>query len=144
MNGERSLEWNPDLRPSWHGRKASHSPAALSRAVAEGVLFNIAQYVETIERESGVIAEEVVLSGNGFREPLLAPLLATLLRRELLQPDSAGLASLRGAAVCAWRGLGHDAAPALEGVLARAVRVRPSRDSALLDRFDRFKELRGN
>src|SRR5678815_5117590 len=44
MNGERSLEWNPDLHESWHGRKESHTPAELSRAVTEGVLFNIAQY----------------------------------------------------------------------------------------------------
>ena len=144
INGERSLEWNSELRPSWHGRKQSHSPADLSRAVAEGVLFNITQYVETIERESGVTAEEIVLSGNGFREPLLAPLLATLLRRELLRPDAAGLGSLRGAAVCAWRGLGHDVSPALEALLSGAERVKARKDAALLDRFERFKELRRN
>ena len=143
MNGERSLEWNPDLQPSWHGRKPSHSPAELSRAVAEGVLFNIAQYVETIERESGIAAEEIILSGNGFREPLLAPVLATLLRRELLQPKDAGLGSLRGAAVYAWRGLGHDAAPAIEAMLSDAERVEPGKDFALIDRFERFKEIRG-
>jgi gluconokinase len=144
MNGERSVEWNPNLRPSWHGRKPGHSPAELSRAVAEGVLFNIAQYVETIERESGFTAEEIVLSGNGFRGPLLAPLLATLLRRELLHPQAAGLGSLRGAAMCAWRALGHDASPALESLLAGAERVEYGKDSVLLDRFERFKELRRN
>ena len=142
MNGERSLEWNPELKPGWHGRKQSHSPAELSRAVAEGVLFNIAQYVETIERESGVASEEIVLSGNGFREPLLAPLLATLLEKELLQPEAAGLGSLRGAAVYSWRALGHDTSPALEALLAGAERVESGRDSALLDRFERFKEIR--
>jgi gluconokinase len=142
INGERSLEWNPDLRPVWHGRTASHSPADLSRAVAEGVLFNIAQYVETIERESGVTAEEIILSGNGFREPLLAPLLATLLRRELLHPNAAGLGSLRGAAVCAWRGLGHEASSSLEALLSDADRVKPVEDSAVLDRFELFKRFR--
>jgi gluconokinase len=143
MNGERSLEWNPDLRPSWHGRRADHSSAELSRAVAEGVLFNIAQYVETIERESGVVAGEIVLSGNAFREPLLASLLAMVLRRELLLPESAGLGSLRGAAVCAWRALGHDATPALERLLGEAERVKTVRDSRVAERFERFKELRG-
>jgi len=142
MNGERSLEWNADLKPSWHGRKPGHSPAELSRAAAEGVLFNIAQYVETIERESGVAAEQIVLSGNGFREPILASLLATLLRRELLQPEAAGLGSLRGAAVYAWRALGHDPSPALEALLEGAKRVTAGTDAALLDRFERFKELR--
>jgi sugar (pentulose or hexulose) kinase len=107
-------------------------------------LFNIAQYVETIERESGFTAEEIVLSGNGFRDPLLAPLLATILRRELLHPAAAGLGSLRGAAVCAWRALGHDASPALESLLAGAERVECGKDSALLARFERFKEIRRN
>jgi len=106
------------------------------------VLFNIAQYVETIERESGVAAEQIVLSGNGFREPILASLLATLLRRELLQPEAAGLGSLRGAAVYAWRALGHDPSPALEALLEGAKRVTAGTDAALLDRFERFKELR--
>jgi gluconokinase len=142
MNGERSLEWNPDLRESWHGRHERHSPADLSRAAAEGVLFNIAQYVETIERESGVVADDIVLSGNGFREPLLAPLLASLLGRDLLYPESAGLATLRGAAVYAWRALGHNAGPALEKGIEAATVVASARDSALLDRFGRFKELR--
>jgi gluconokinase len=142
MHGERSLEWDPALRESWHGRKETHTPAELSRAVAEGVMFNIAQYMEVVERESGISAENTVLSGNGFREPLLAQMLASVSGRELLQPPDAGLASLRGAAVCAWRAIGHDAAPALEREIQRAARVKPVMDPALSDRFQRFKELR--
>jgi xylulokinase len=143
MNGERSLEWDPTLRESWHGRKEEHTPAELCRAVAEGVLFNLAQYVEVVERESGVVAETIVLSGNGFREPQHASILASLLGRELLKPDDAGLATLRGAAVYAWRALGHDVVPALEREVLRAPRVNSMKDAALLDRFARFKELRG-
>ena len=142
MNGERSLEWNPELRESWHGRRQSHTPAELSRAVAEGVLFNIAQYVEVVERESGVTAEATVLSGNGFREPLLAGLLASLLGRELLNPEDAGLATLRGAAVYAWRALGRDVGAALEREIQRAERVEPVKDAGLLERFAKFKEIR--
>ena len=143
INGERSLEWNPDLRPKWFGRTDKHSPAQLSRAVAEGVLFNIAQYVQTIERESGSTAEEIVLSGNGFREPLLAPMLATLLGRELILPDGAGLGTLRGTAVCAWQALGHDPMPAVERIIKKGQRVKRTPVRAVLERFERFKELRG-
>ena len=143
MNGERSLEWDPELQPSWHDRTAEHAPPDLARAVAEGVLFNLAQYVEVVERESGVSAGQIVLSGNGFRDPLLAPILASVLGRELLQPAAAGLATLRGAAVCAWKALGHDASVALEGMIERAEVVKPSHDEALLQRFERFKTLRG-
>lgn len=142
MNGERSLEWNPDLKPSWHGRIEAHTPPDLARAAAEGVLFNLAQYVEVIERESGVRAEEIVLSGNGFKAPRLPSLLASLLGRDLLQPADAGLASLRGAAVCAWRALGHEATPALERLIGSAQVVRSAPDDLLLRRFEKFKALR--
>lgn len=144
VHGERSLEWNPHLKPSWHGRTADVSSADLARAVAEGVLFNLAQYVETIERESGAAADEIVLSGNGFLESQLSSMLASVLGRELLHPEESGLASLRGAAVYAWSALGHDAAPELERILERASRVEPSPDAKLRDRFARFKRLRGN
>jgi len=142
MNGERSLEWNPDLKESWHGRTAEHRPSDLARAAAEGVLFNLAQYVEVMEKESGVVAEQVVLSGNGFRDPMLAPMLASVLGRELLRPSDAGLATLRGAAVYAWRALGHDAGAALERMIDAAAVLKPTADGALLQRFEQFKTLR--
>jgi sugar (pentulose or hexulose) kinase len=142
MNGERSLEWDPGLRATWHGRTARHTAPDLARAAAEGVLFNLAQYVEVIERESGVVGGQVVLSGNGFLDPQLAPLLASLLGRELRQPADAGLATLRGAAVCAWEALGHDPSPALEPMIESAAVVKPIVDDALLRRFEKFKALR--
>jgi gluconokinase len=142
MNGERSIEWDPNLRESWYGRLEAHTPAHLSRAVTEGVLFNIAQYVEVVERESGIGAQEIILSGNAFSEPQLAPLLASLLGRELWMPRSAGLATLRGAGIYTWRTLGHDAEPALEKEIQASRRVKSLMDSSLMDRFARFKELR--
>jgi gluconokinase len=142
MNGERSLEWNPDLKPVWHGRTPQHTPEQLARAVVEGVMFNLAQYVEVVERESGVVADEIVLSGNGFLDPALAPMLASLLGRELMQPPESGLATLRGAAICAWRGLGVDAS--VEGILRRSSVVKPIADDVLCHRFERFKIHRGD
>jgi len=142
LNGERSLEWNPRMRPAWHGRKPEHTPEELFRSVMEGVLFNLAQYVEVIEKSSGIRAEQIVLSGNGFLDPAVAPILAALVSRETLQPESSGLGTLRGTAVLAWRGLNHDATPAVERLLERAQRVVPVKDDGLRARFARFKELR--
>jgi gluconokinase len=142
FNGERSLEWNSELRPSWHGRKSDHTPAELQRSVMEGVLFNLAQYVEVIEKSSGVRANQIVLSGNGFLDPAVAPVLSALVSRDTLQPASSGLGTLRGAAVCAWRALGYDATPAIERLLNDAAFVAPARIPGLDDRFARFKQLR--
>jgi gluconokinase len=135
LNGERSLEWNPDLKPVWHGRRADHSPAQLARAAVEGVLFNLAQYVEVIGA-----TEEIILSGNGFRDPALAPMLASLVGRDLLQPAESGLATLRGAAVNAWRALGVDAS--VERFVETATIVQAIPNDTLLRRFERFKVLR--
>jgi gluconokinase len=142
LNGERSLEWNPGLQPEWHGRRLDHTPEELQRSVLEGVLFNLAQYVDVIERSSGTRAEQIVLSGNGFLDAAVAPLLSALISRETLLPASSGLGTLRGTAVCAWRALGYDAAPAVDRLLNRAVRVLPSRYPGLEERYERFKQLR--
>jgi sugar (pentulose or hexulose) kinase len=142
LNGERSLEWKSELRPSWHGRRPDHTPAELQHSVMEGVLFNLAQYVEVIEKNSGVRASQIVLSGNGFMDPAVAPVLSALVSRDTLQPASSGLGTLRGAAVCAWRALGYDATPAIERLLNDAAFVAPVRVPGLEERFARFKQLR--
>jgi gluconokinase len=142
LHGERSLEWNSDLRPSWHGRKADHTPFDLQRSVMEGVLFNLAQYVEVIEKSSGVRATQIVLSGNGFLDPAVAPVLSSLVSRDTLQPAFSGLGTLRGAAVCAWRALGYDPTPGIERLLNDAARIAPVRIPGLDERFASFKQLR--
>jgi sugar (pentulose or hexulose) kinase len=108
----------------------------------EGVLFNLAQYVEVIERVSGIRANEFVLSGNGFLDPAVAPILAALVSRPTLLPESSGMGTLRGTAVCAWRALGHDASPSVEKLLERAARVTPLDDEHLYSRYSRFKQIR--
>jgi sugar (pentulose or hexulose) kinase len=105
-------------------------------------MFNLTQYVETIQRQSGATAEQVVLSGNGFKDPALAPILAALVPSEVVTPPSAGLASLRGAAVYAWRALGHDAMPHAERLLDSADRIAGRVDTALRERYAHFKQLR--
>jgi sugar (pentulose or hexulose) kinase len=142
LNGERSLEWNSKLRPIWHGRNSDHTPAELQHSVLEGVLFNLAQYVGVIEKNSGVRASQFVLSGNGFLDPAVAPVLAALLSRDTLQPASSGFGTLRGAAVCAWRALGYDATPSIASLLNEAAVVAPVRIPGLDERFARFKQLR--
>jgi sugar (pentulose or hexulose) kinase len=110
--------------------------------VVEGVAFNLAHYVEILEATSQMAARQVILSGNGFLEPSISRILASLVRAEVLMPPAAGMATLRGAAVSAWRALGHDPALAIEGVVDRAERVATLADHALVERYGRYKQLR--
>jgi gluconokinase len=142
LNGERSFEWNPDLRASWIGLGSEHTRADLMRAVIEGVVFNLVQYTEAVQRLSGVEAAEVVLSGNAFLDPMIAQLVASAVSARVLQPSEIGQATLRGAAVYAWRALGHDVRPALEKILQSAKRVEAAKDDDLMGRYERFKRVR--
>jgi sugar (pentulose or hexulose) kinase len=108
----------------------------------EGVVFNLVQYTEVIQKLSGVHADQVVLSGNGFLDPAAAPLLAALLGAETLQPPSVGLASARGAAIHAWRALGHDVTGGVQDLLNKATRIPNRPEERLSQRYEEFKSLR--
>ena len=136
LHGERSPDWNPKLTASWHGLKATHTVADLSRSILEGVVFNLAHFVEIVQVTSGTRASEVVLSGNGFLDPMTAPILAGIVDAAVWMPAQPGLASLRGSGVCALRALSGEA-PAL-----KTSRVAPLEHPKISDRYRRYRELR--
>jgi gluconokinase len=140
LYGERSPEWNPHLRASWQDVTSGTTLDAMKHAVREGVAFNLANYVEILQGSGEV--RQVVLSGNGFREPGIASTLAAVVKADVLQPESFGLATLRGAAMNAWRGLGRDVSKVIEDMVRDAPRVNPVDDDGVLQRFARYKELR--
>lgn len=141
LRGERSPFWNTDLRAAWHGLAAEHDIHDLRRAVIEGLAFHLAIYVEHTDRVSGLKSNTAVLSGNGFMQPDLASLLASVIPQQIRIPDGAGLATLRGAARCAFRALRVSTDQAMERILQEATTTMPISDSALLERFERFKSL---
>ena len=79
LNGERSPEWDPTLRASWHGVSSTHTAEHLAQAVVDGVVFNLAHYAAIVERTSGVPTRQAILSGNGFLLPGAVQALAALL-----------------------------------------------------------------
>jgi len=137
LHGERSPDWNSKLTGSWHGLTARHTAADLSRSILEGVVFNLAHFVEIVQNTSGEKASDLVLSGNGFLNPLAAPILAAVAGITVLMPGNPGLASLRGAGVCALRALGQPI-PSLA-----AERVPPLADPAVPGRFGLYRRYRG-
>jgi gluconokinase len=136
LHGERSPDWNPHLTGSWHGLTARHTAADLLRSILEGVIFNLAHFVEILQETSGEVATDLVISGNGFRHPVAAPALAAVTGLSVWAPKEPGLASLRGAGICALRALGAAVPP-----LAVAS-VESLNDEALIRRYREYRRLR--
>jgi len=139
LHGERSPDWNPALRASWHRLTARHTAADLSRSILEGVIFNLAHFIEIVRMTSGVTPTDLVLSGNGFLDPLAAPILSAVAGIRTLLPRTPGLASLRGAAICALRALRKPVVPPLQ-----VDEVSPLKQSTLVQRYQVYRHLRAS
>jgi len=136
LNGERSPEWNPHLKGAWHGLTAQHTSGDLWRSIMEGVIFNLAHFVEIVQSTSGEKATDLILSGNGFLTPMTAPILAGVAGMSTWMPREPGLASLRGAGICALRALGQPT-PGLNPDV-----VSPLMDKRVLGRYSEYRRLR--
>jgi gluconokinase len=142
LYAERSPDWNPGRTGSWHDLTFRHGLSHLRQSVIEGVVFNLANYVEILENTSGIHADQIVLSGNGFLNKTAAAVIASLAPSATLFMSDPGLASLRGAAVVALRGLGHDPHVAIEQLVAEAAVIPSSEDENLRSRYRAFKAIR--
>jgi gluconokinase len=136
LYGERSPEWDPQLKGSWHGLSGRHTAIDLSRSILEGVIFNVAYFADIVQNTSGEKPSDIVLSGNGFLHPLAPSTLAAVADATAWMPSQPGLATLRGAGVCALRAL-HIPVPPL-----KADMVPPLKDSKVHDRYRKYRQLR--
>ncbi len=136
LHGERSPDWNPHLTGSWHGLTARHTAADLSRSVLEGVVFNLAHFIEIVQQASAERATDLVLSGNGFLHPVAAPILAAVTGLATWIPRTPGFGSPRCLGICALRALGQSV-PALQ-----VDRVSPFEDARILLRYREYFRLR--
>jgi gluconokinase len=136
LHGERSPDWNPHLTGSWHHLMAHHTATDLSRSILEGVVFNLAHFIEIIQRTSGERATDVVLSGNGFLRPLAAQILAAVTGISIWMSKPPGLASLRGAGVCALRALSQTWS------MTETEQVSPLADPGIAQRYSEYRRLR--
>jgi gluconokinase len=136
LHGERSPDWDPNLTGAWYGVTARHTAVDLARSILEGVTFNLAHFVDIVQQTSKDASTDLVLSGNGFLHPLAAPVLATVARVSTWMPKTPGLASLRGAGICALRALAQPA-PALT-----VDRVLPLMDPSIVERYAEYRRIR--
>ncbi len=135
LNGERSPEWDPGLTASFHDLKTNHGRAQLAQSVLEGVVFNLSWFTEILQKTSGRRASEIVLSGNGFLAAAAPRILASVAGVPVLMPADPGAASLRGAAVCAFRALGREVQP------LEAEKVPPLDDPHLVRRYQPLQRV---
>jgi xylulokinase len=105
LMGERSPYWNPLARGAFVGLAMPHGRAEMTRAVLEGVAFNLRAILDAL-RGQGVRLKAMRLIGGGARSPLWRQILADIFQLPVLLPDMPGEATSLGAAVAGAVGVG--------------------------------------
>lgn len=96
--GERSPWWNPNARGAFVGLARHHGEAHLTRAVLEGVAFNLATCVQAF-RQHGTPVTRVDAIGGGAASPVWLQILADVWGCEVRQRTIVDEANSLGAAV---------------------------------------------
>lgn len=103
--GERSPYWNPDARGAFVGISRHHGPAHLTRAVLEGVAFNLGTCVDAF-RQSGAVIDRVDAIGGGAKSDEWLQIMADVWGVTVRRRDIVDEANSLGAAVTAGVGAG--------------------------------------
>lgn len=110
LTGERTPHMNAGLTGQWAGLRPETSRNDLIRSVFEGVAFALRDGLDAL-RHAGHHVDQALLAGGGSVSGLWRQLLADALGIPLI-PHDATDASVRGAALLAWRCLDHRINPA--------------------------------
>ncbi|MFS0724426.1 gluconokinase [Paenibacillus sp. 1P07SE] len=125
LTGERAPYWNADSRGVFFGLSLSHGKPHMVRAAVEGILAQIAQIVQLMERME-VHPQEVCASGGLTRSRFICQLLSDMLGLPVIVPEiieSSGL----GAAMIGFEAVGLQMTPAVDSETeAREVRYEPN------------------
>ncbi len=103
--GERSPYWNPSARGAFVGLGRHHGPAQLTRAVLEGVAFNLATCIDAF-REQGHPIDRVDAIGGGASSAVWLQMMADVWGAQVRRRSIVEEANSLGAAVTAGVGVG--------------------------------------
>ena len=105
--GERSPRWNHDARGAFLGLSVTTGKGDMSRAVLEGVGFNLKIILDILEQgaAAGGISE-VIMIGGGAKGAVWLQILADIWQKPLAVPAYTEEATSLGAAVCGGVGIG--------------------------------------
>lgn len=140
--GERSPYWDPEIRGAFIGLSRHHGPAHLTRAVLEGVAFNLYTCLLAF-REAGASVDAVDAIGGGAAADVWLGLLADVwgvpVRRRAIAEEANSL----GAAVTAGVGAGVLGSFAVAGTLSQVTaefEPDPERHEAYVRRHAVFRD----
>ncbi|MFC2038119.1 FGGY-family carbohydrate kinase, partial [Chloroflexota bacterium] len=103
--GERSPHWNPLARGVFAGLTMAHGQAEMTRAVLEGVAFNLKMILDAFLAQGAAI-EVMRLIGGGARSALWRQILADVYGLPILRPALLAEATSLGAAIAGGVGVG--------------------------------------
>jgi xylulokinase len=130
--GERSPRWNHDARGAFIGLSITTGKGDISRAVLEGVAFNLKIILQILERGAvdGKI-DEVIMIGGGAKGSVWLQILSDIWQKPLVVPAYTEEATSLGAAVCGGIGIGaFKDFSVINKFNAPVKRINPNKDSA--------------
>jgi len=105
LMGERSPYWNPLARGAFVGLSMAHGRPEVTRAVLEGVAFNLLSILDALAaRRAGTTAMRLI--GGATRSPAWRQILADVLGLPILLPALPTQATSLGAAIAGGIGVG--------------------------------------
>ena len=102
--GERSPLWNLDARGAFIGLHAATTRGEMTRAVLEGVGFNLKLILDVFESERSL--DSIVMIGGGAKGHVWLQILADIWQKTLYVPALMEEATSMGAAICGGVGIG--------------------------------------
>lgn len=102
--GERAPVWDANASGLFYGLKITHERSNLTRAVIEGISFNLMQILESIEN-TGKKIDEIIATGIVTKSDWWMQLLADMFGKKVILNESAD-ASAMGAAIVGMKAVG--------------------------------------
>ena len=104
--GERSPRWDHDARGALIGLSVSSKKGDISRAILEGVAFNLKIILDILEKGVPGGIDEIILIGGGAKGDAWLQIISDIWQKPLSVPVFREEATSLGAAVCGGIGIG--------------------------------------
>jgi xylulokinase len=104
--GERSPRWDHDARAALIGLSINSAKSDISRAILEGVAFNLKIILDILEKGVSGGIDKVILIGGGAKGDVWLQILSDIWQKPLVIPIFREEATSLGAAVCCGIGIG--------------------------------------